>query len=77
MLVGRTLSARDRQDITRNLVGLATLKAVYDVRQVYGTNDYTVYANEGKQVDVSAQYPMRQMGWMTEAYDRLHGIYVL
>ena len=64
------LSARDRQDITRNLVGAATLKAVYDVRQAYGTNDYTVYANEGQQVDISAQYPMRQMGWMTEAYDR-------
>ena len=67
---GIGLTARDRQDITRNLVGAATLSAVYQVRKVYGTNDYTVYANEGKQVDVSSQYPMRQMGWMTEAYDR-------
>tara|TARA_R100001460_G_scaffold56953_1_gene96714 strand:+ start:2182 stop:5730 length:3549 start_codon:yes stop_codon:yes gene_type:complete len=64
------LSARDRQDITRNLVGAATLMSVYQVRKQYGTNDYTVYANEEQQVDVSAQYPMRQMGWMTEAYDR-------
>ncbi len=64
------LTPRDRQDITRNLVGAATLMSVYQVRKQYGTNDYTVYANEGKQVDVSAQYPMRQMGWMTEAYDR-------
>ena len=60
------LTLRDRQDISRNLVGWATIAAVYQMRQEYGTSDYTIFANKDKQVDISAQYPMRQVGWITE-----------
>jgi hypothetical protein len=66
------LTLRDRQDISRNLVGWATIAAVYQMREQYGTNDYTVFANEDKQVDISAQYPMRQIGWITEFAKRLN-----
>ena len=65
------LTLRDRQDISRNLVGWATISAVYKMREEYGTEDYTMFANEGKQVDISAQYPMRQIGWITEFAKRL------
>lgn len=60
------LTARDRQDITRNLVGIATMSALYQVKQQYGTNDYTMVADDQNQVDISAQFPLRQMGWITD-----------
>ena len=64
------ITARDRQDISRNLVGIAAMMGYYQVRKQYGTNDYTMLATEDEQVDLTAQYPMRQIAWITEAYDR-------
>lgn len=61
------LTARDRQDISRNLVGLATMKTFYDMRQAgFGTEDYTMVTDGENQVDISAQFPLRQMAWITE-----------
>ena len=61
------LTARDRQDISRNLVGLATMKTFYDMRQAgFGTEDYTMVSDGENQVDISAQFPLRQMAWITE-----------
>ena len=63
-------TARDRQDVTRNLVGIAAMSSYYQLRKQYGTEDYTSITYEGEQVDLSAQYPMRQMGWIAEFYRR-------
>ena len=61
------LTARDRQDISRSLVGLATMKTFYDMRQAgFGTEDYTMVTDGENQVDISAQFPLRQMAWITE-----------
>jgi len=65
------ITARDRQDITRNLVGIATMSAFYQMRQNgFGSNDYTMVTDGENQVDISAQYPLRQMAWITEFYAR-------
>jgi len=64
-------TARDRQDISRNLVGLATMKTFYDMRQAgFGTEDYTMVSDGENQVDISAQFPLRQMAWITEFFAR-------
>ena len=61
------LTARDRQDISRNLVGLATMKTFYEMREAgFGTEDYTMVTDGENQVDISAQFPLRQMAWITE-----------
>ena len=61
------LTARDRQDITRNLVGLAALKAMYDYRtSEHATENYTMMAYKDKQADITAQYPLRQASWITD-----------
>ena len=65
------LTARDRQDISRNLVGLATMKTFYEMREAgFGTEDYTMVTDGENQVDISAQFPLRQMAWITEFYSR-------
>jgi len=64
------LTARDRQDITRNLVGIATMASYYQVRKQFGTEDYTSVTYEDQQVDLSAQYPMRQTGWIVDFWMR-------
>ena len=59
--------ARDRQDISRNLVGLAAMKAFYEYRQSDDApKDYTTMTYEDNQVDITAQYPLRQMSWIAE-----------
>lgn len=64
--------ARDRQDISRNLVGLATMAAFYEYRKSnYSNADYTQMTYEDKQVDITAQYPLRQMSWIGEAAKRI------
>jgi hypothetical protein len=64
--------ARDRQDISRNLVGLATMYAFYEYRKSnYSNADYTQMTYEDKQVDITAQYPLRQMSWIGEAAKRI------
>ena len=61
------LTARDRQDITRNLVGIAALKGMYDYRSTEDApENYTQMAYEDKQVDITAQYPLRQASWIVD-----------
>lgn len=63
--------ARDRQDISRNLVGLGAITAMYNYRTMDGvSSDYTSMDYEGKQVDITAQYPLRQMSWLAEFIKR-------
>lgn len=63
--------ARDRQDISRNLVGLGAITAMYNYRTMDGvSSDYTTMDYEGKQVDITAQYPLRQMSWLAEFVKR-------
>ena len=61
------LTVRDRQDITRNLVGLGAISAFYQ----YRTSDdapekYEDIVYEDKQVNTTATFPLRQMGWIAE-----------
>ena len=59
--------ARDRQDISRNLVGLGAITAMYQYRTMDGvSSDYTSMDWDGKQVDITAQYPLRQISWLAE-----------
>jgi hypothetical protein len=59
--------ARDRQDISRNLVGAGAIVAMYNYRTMDGvSSDYTTMDYEGKQVDITAQYPLRQISWLAE-----------
>ena len=65
--------ARDRQDISRNLVGLAAMKAFYEYRQMDDApKDYTTMSYEDSQVDITAQYPLRQMSWIGEFAKRMN-----
>jgi len=57
--------ARDRQDISRNLVGLAAIHAAYQYRKSEDAPaDYTTMAYGDSQIDITAQYPLRQMNWL-------------
>lgn len=60
-------TARDRQDITRNLVGLGAISAFYQYR---ASDDapakYEDLAYEDKQVNTTATFPLRQMAWIAE-----------
>ena len=63
--------ARDRQDISRNLVGLGAITAMYQYRTMDGvSSDYTSMDWDGKQVDITAQYPLRQISWLAEFVKR-------
>jgi hypothetical protein len=64
---GAGFVARDRQDISRNLVGLAAITAAYQYRKSEDAPaDYTTMAYEDNQIDITAQYPLRQMNWLGE-----------
>jgi hypothetical protein len=61
------MTARDRQDITRNLVGIAAITGMY----LYRTSDdagerYESMEFGDQQVDLTGTYPMRQVGWVAE-----------
>jgi|13_taG_2_1085334.scaffolds.fasta_scaffold03249_5 hypothetical protein len=61
------MTPRDRQDITRNLVGIAAITGMY----LYRTSDdagerYESMEFEDQQVDLTGTYPMRQVGWVAE-----------
>ena len=64
---GTGLTARDRQDISRNLAGAAAITAFYQYRnsddapEAYETMRYGDDA-----VDITPVYPMRQMAWIAE-----------
>ncbi len=68
---GTGITARDRQDVTRNLVGLSTLVGYYQLRQKNPTEKYEFLEYEGQSYDLTAQFPMRQAGWMVDAYERI------
>tara|TARA_R100000541_G_scaffold637_1_gene4061 strand:+ start:3729 stop:7469 length:3741 start_codon:yes stop_codon:yes gene_type:complete len=69
-------TTRDREQITRNLVGWAAIAGIYQLRDTEGmSSDYKRFTlkseNENGEVttedlDVTAQYPMRQMSWIAE-----------
>ena len=71
-----SFTTRDREQITRNLVGWAAIAGVYNLRNTEGmSSDYKRFTlkseNENGEVstedlDVTAQYPMRQMSWIAE-----------
>ena len=61
------LTARDRQDITRNLVGIAAITGMYQYRKSDDAGErYESMEYEGNQVDLTPVYPMRQIGWVAE-----------
>ena len=71
-----SFTTRDREQITRNLVGWAAIAGVYNLRNTEGmSSDYKRFTlkseNENGEVstedlDVTAQYPMRQISWIAE-----------
>ena len=63
------LTSKDRQRITRNLVGMATIGAAYMYRtREDAPPDYKMMdTTEGVMVDVSPQFPMRQYMYLGEA----------
>jgi hypothetical protein len=61
------LTARDRQDITRNLVGIAAITGMYQYRKSDDAGErYESMEYEDNQVDLTPVYPMRQIGWVAE-----------
>lgn len=72
------LDAKDRQNISRNISGLAAIYAAYqyrtsggapaDYKQMEGIDNIT---GEETVIDVTAQFPMRQVLWIAEAMKRL------
>lgn len=66
------LTARDRQDITRNLVGIAAITGMYQYRKSEDAGErYESMEYEDNQVDLTPVYPMRQIGWVAEFARRL------
>jgi hypothetical protein len=67
------MTPRDRQDISRNLVGLGAITGMY----LYRTSDdagerYESMEYDGRQVDLTPTFPMRQIGWVAEFGKRLN-----
>ena len=61
------MTPRDRQDITRNLVGVAAIGGMYLYRtSEFAGERYESMEFEGKQADLTATYPMRQVAWVAE-----------
>jgi len=67
------MTAKDRQNISRNISGIVGFTAAYMYRNSDGVpSDYKkINSKEGTVVDVTSQYPMRQFLWMAEAVKRL------
>ena len=67
------LTAKDRQRITRNLMGVAAAGAAYSYRTSEGApaNFYEVEAGEGKVSDVRPLYPVPQFMFVGEAAKRM------
>ena len=71
-----SLNVRDRDQITKNLVGWASIAAVYNLRNTENmSSDHKrmTLTSEGEggevttqDLDVTAQYPMRQINWIAE-----------
>ena len=68
------LTAKDRQRISRNLIGMATIMAAYQYRtDEEAPSDYKLMkTGEGTVMDTTPQYPMRQFLYLGEATKRLN-----
>tara|TARA_R100001480_G_scaffold35769_4_gene48139 strand:- start:3387 stop:6851 length:3465 start_codon:yes stop_codon:yes gene_type:complete len=64
---------KDRQRISRNLIGLATVGAAYQYRTMDDApSDYKMLVTgDNSEIDTTPQYPVRQFLWMGEAMKRL------
>ena len=70
------LTVRDREQITKNLVGWATIAAVYNLRVTENMSaDHKMMTSKSTDadgndtsvnLDVTAQYPLRQINWIVE-----------
>lgn len=74
------LTRKDRQNISRNISGLVAFTAAYQYRTSGNdidpeskppSNYKLINSTEGKVIDTTAQFPMRQFLWMAEAVKRL------
>lgn len=70
------LDAKDRQNISRNITGLVGITAAYQYRaSEYAPANYkqvnTGAIDAGTVMDVTPQFPLRQMLWIGEAIKRL------
>tara|TARA_R110001599_G_scaffold195053_1_gene391328 strand:- start:166 stop:3684 length:3519 start_codon:yes stop_codon:yes gene_type:complete len=70
---GTKLSTKDRQRISRNLVGIATVGAAYMARSGEDAPaDYKeINVGDGTVMDTTPQFPLRQMLYLGEATKRL------
>jgi len=70
---GTKLSAKDRQRISRNLVGIAAVGAAYMARSSEDAPaDYKeINVGDGTVMDTTPQFPLRQMLYLGEATKRL------
>ena len=60
-------TARDRQDIARNLTGFAAISAFYMYRSSDDAPEkYETLTYEDSQYDTTAIFPLRQMAWVAE-----------
>ena len=68
------LTAKDRQRISRNLVGMAVVGAAYQYRSdEEAPADYKMMkTDDGTEMDTTTQYPMRQFLYLGEATRRLN-----
>ena len=71
-LADRSFSVRDREQISRNLVGAAAIWGLKQTRESEDMpSDYTRFSSGEYDLDVTAQYPLRQMSWIAEAWRRI------
>ena len=70
---GDEFDRKDRQNISRNLSGLAAITAAYQYRMSEGAPEAyeQVNTSEGNVWDVTSFFPMRQALWIAEAIKRL------
>ena len=66
---GKGLNARDRQDITRNLVGIATMYGLYRAGETAFATDKSYEFKDpetGERLDATPQFPIRQIGLLSK-----------
>ena len=69
----RKLNAKDRQRITRNMMGVAGAMAAYQYRtEPNSPEDYKeIGADDTTNIDITPQYPLRQFLWVGEFAKRM------
>ena len=72
------LDAKDRQNISRNISGLLLIHSMYQYRTSEGApadfkqiEGYDRITGENTVIDITAQFPLRQVAWIAEAMKRL------